>query len=73
LTKLEEVAKKRGDSAQIFLRETYDKIVEILQNKTKDAEKLAGKFYIQLYHVEISALSAPADMFPEKASKDAKN
>jgi hypothetical protein len=58
LTKLEEVAKKRGDSAQNFLRETYDEIVEILQNKTKDAEKLAGKFYIELYHVEISTVSS---------------
>lgn len=72
LTKLE-VAKKHGDSAQKILRETYYEIVEILQNKTKDAEKLAGKFYIQLYHVEIFTLPAPAHMFPEKASKDAKN
>jgi hypothetical protein len=47
LTKLEEVAKKRGDEAQKILKETYDEVAEILQ-KTQDAEKLAGKFYVQL-------------------------
>lgn len=72
LTKLEEVAKKRGDEAQKILQETYDEIVEILQEKTNDAEKLAGKLNRQLYHVEISTLYAPANIFAEKASKDAK-
>jgi hypothetical protein len=42
LTKLEEVAKKRGDEAQKILKETYEEIVEILQKKSKDVERLAG-------------------------------
>jgi hypothetical protein len=58
LTKLEEVAKKRGDEAQKILKETYDEIVEILQKKTKDAEKVAGKLHIIIYHLDISALRA---------------
>jgi hypothetical protein len=44
LTELEDVAKKRGDEAQRILKETYDEIGEILQKKSKNVEKLAGKF-----------------------------
>jgi F0F1-type ATP synthase membrane subunit b/b' len=56
LTKLDEVAKKRGDEAQKLLKETYDEVVEVLQNKTKDAEKLAGEFNLHIYHVDSSTL-----------------
>lgn len=52
LTKLLEVAKKRGDEAQKILKETYDEVAEILQNKTKDVEKLAGKLDLPVHHVD---------------------
>lgn len=56
LTKLEEVAKKHGDEAEKILKEKYDEVTEILQKKTKDAEKLAGRFSRHVYHVDTSTL-----------------
>jgi len=56
LTKLDEMAKRRGDEAQKLLKESYDEVVEVLQNKTKDAEKLAGEFNLHIYHVDSSTL-----------------
>lgn len=49
LAKLEEVARKRGDEAQKILKETYDEVAEILQKKTKEAEKLAGRLHLASY------------------------
>lgn len=69
LTKLEEVAKKRGDEAQKILKETYDEIAEVLQKKTKDAEKLAGKINLHDYHVDSSTLSARANIFQRKRAR----
>lgn len=43
LMQLQEVAKKHGDEAEKILKETYDEIAEVLQKRTKQAEKLAGK------------------------------
>lgn len=43
LMQLQEVAKKHGDEAEKILKETYDEIAEVLQKRTKQAEKLANK------------------------------